>query len=263
MTSEIFKPVRAIQCAASGSTCEWIDTQAVVEQAVLLTVNGEAWLTLICTPHDINALAIGFLYNEGIIDSFDEITSCQVNPDCSQVDVILHHPATRPDHWHRTITTMSSLPVDLSTPWRTPCRNQILLEPPEIPRLFRNFVVMQTFHNQVGGFHSAALSDGREILMIVEDIGRHNTLDKIAGVILLQQTNLEPRVVLVSGRISSEILFKTHRIGACMVISRTAPTSQSIHLAEEWDITLIGYARGERFTIYTHPERVLLSSPKK
>ena len=99
--------------------------------------------------------------------------------------------------------------------------------------------------------------------MVVEDIGRHNTLDKISGLILLHETSLEPRVVLFSGRVSSEILFKTQRIGACMVISRTGPTSHSINLAEEWDITLIGYARGERFSIYTHPERVLLLPPKE
>lgn len=259
----IFKPVKAIQCAASGNSCEWTDTKAVIEQAVLLTVNGEEWLTLICTPQDIDALAVGFLYNEGVINSYDEIASCQVSPNNNQVDVTLRHLVARPDHWHRTITAMSGLPADPSLPWGAPCRNQILLEPSEIPRIFRNFILMQNLHNQVGGFHSAALSDGNEILMLVEDIGRHNTLDKIAGLILLHNTSLNPRIILVSGRVSSEILFKTQRIGACMVISRTGPTFHSIHLAEEWDITLIGYARGERFIVYTHPERVHLLPPQK
>ncbi len=261
-TPPIFKPVQTIQCAASGSIYEIVDAKVVAEQPVLLNVNGEAWLTLICTPQALEALGVGFLYNEGILHSVEEIASCQISPDHDSIDITLHHPVHKPDHWHRTITSMSGLPSDATAPWKAPCRNQILLESQEIPRLFRDFILKQELHNEIGGFHSAALSDGREILLLVEDIGRHNTLDKLAGLTLIQKADLEPKVILLSGRISSEMLFKIQRIGACMVISRTAPTLHAIHLAEEWDITLVGYARGERFTIYTHPERILLRLPE-
>ena len=88
------------------------------------------------------------------------------------------------------------------------------------------------------------------------DQGRHNTLDKIAGQCLLKRLVLHKRVLLTTGRISSEMLQKAARIGAAIVISRTAASALAIELAEAWNITLIGYARCDRFRIYTHPERM-------
>jgi FdhD protein len=91
-----------------------------------------------------------------------------------------------------------------------------------------------------------------------EDIGRHNTLDKIAGKCLREAIQIPNGVVLSTGRISSEMLQKSARLGAAVVVSRTAASSLAIQLAESWGITLIGYARRERFNVYTHPERIIL-----
>jgi FdhD protein len=91
---------------------------------------------------------------------------------------------------------------------------------------------------------------------VAEDIGRHNTLDKIAGWILLKGIDLSQRFLLTTGRISSEMLQKAARLSASVVISRTSPSSLSIQLADAFGITLIGYARRNRFNIYTHPRRI-------
>jgi FdhD protein len=115
----------------------------------------------------------------------------------------------------------------------------------------------QDLYQKTGGVHTSALSDGRKILVRAEDIGRHNTLDKISGRCLLEGISPERRILLTTGRISSEMLQKSIRIGASVVISRTSPSSLSIRLAEQWSITLIGYAHRNRFNVYTHPERIL------
>ncbi len=120
----------------------------------------------------------------------------------------------------------------------------------------------QDLYRQSGGVHTSALSDGQRLLVVAEDIGRHNTLDKIAGRCLLEDIRPERRILLTTGRVSSEMLQKTARLGADVVISRTSPSSLAIDLADRWGITLIGYARRDRFNVYTHPHRILSSPPE-
>jgi FdhD protein len=114
----------------------------------------------------------------------------------------------------------------------------------------------QALYRETGGVHTSALSDGQSILVSAEDIGRHNTLDKIAGLCLLTETWPQTRILLTTGRISSEMLQKAARLRAPILISRTSPSSLSIEMAERYDITLIGYARRGRFNVYTSPHRV-------
>ncbi len=104
----------------------------------------------------------------------------------------------------------------------------------------------QSLYRASGGVHTSALSDGEQLQIVAEDIGRHNTLDKIAGRLLLEGSKDNPRIILQ----------KSWRMGVSVVISRTSPSSLSIRLAERRGITLIGYARRDRFTLYSHPERL-------
>ena len=92
--------------------------------------------------------------------------------------------------------------------------------------------------------------------MAAEDIGRHNTLDKIAGLCLMQNAWSQKRILATTGRISSEMLQKAARMQAPILISRTSPSSLSIEMAERYGITLIGYARKHRFNVYTNGYRV-------
>ncbi len=97
-------------------------------------------------------------------------------------------------------------------------------------------------------------------MVAAEDIGRHNTLDKIAGQCLLRQLWPSTRILITTGRISSEMLQKAARLRAPILVSRTSPSSLSIEMAERYGITLVGYARRQRFNVYTHPRRVGLQS---
>jgi FdhD protein len=114
----------------------------------------------------------------------------------------------------------------------------------------------QEMYHEARGIHCSALSDGRKLVYRAEDIGRHNTLDKLAGMLLLEPRELSPRIVLTTGRVSSEMLSKAARLQADVVLSRTSPTTHSIQLAKDAGITLVGYARRAQMFVYTHPERL-------
>ena len=115
----------------------------------------------------------------------------------------------------------------------------------------------QQLYRKVGGVHTSALSDGRRVRVVAEDIGRHNSVDKLAGLLMLEEIRMRKKILLTTGRISSEMLQKSARIGAAIVISRTSPSSLSIELAKKLGITLIGYARRDRFNVYSHPDRII------
>jgi FdhD protein len=129
--------------------------------------------------------------------------------------------------------------------------------PPEaIGHLVESLFQSQALYRETGGVHTSALSDGERIVIVAEDIGRHNTLDKIAGLCLTNRIWPKTKILITTGRISSEMLQKAARLGAPILISRTSPSSLSIEMAERYGITLIGYARRDRFNVYSNSQRI-------
>jgi FdhD protein len=233
--------------------------QIVSERQVTLTVNNETWLTFMCTPSDLEALAAGFLYNEQIIQTKHDIASLRVCPEGDNIDVWLNYSVKKPEEWTRTSGCSgghTSLSKKTSRTPRKQAKNGFVISPEAVGQLMRQLLGAQELYRQSGGVHSSVLCDGEKIVLSAEDIGRHNTLDKLAGKCLLDAIQLTNAIILTTGRISSEMIQKAGRMGAVLVISRTSPSSLSITMARQLGITLIGYARGEEFTIYTFPERV-------
>ena len=130
------------------------------------------------------------------------------------------------------------------------------LAPEAIGQLVEQLFGSQALYRETGGVHTSLLSDGEKVVVTAEDIGRHNTLDKIAGICLLQEKWPDTRILITTGRISSEMLQKAARLQVPILISRTSPSSLSIEMAHRYGITLIGYARRQRFNVYSHPRRV-------
>lgn len=241
---------------------EWRDVDAalIVETPVSLSVNGVAWLTFLCTPVDLEALAAGFLYNEGIIENAAEIASLRVCESGDNVDVWLHHAAEKPQDWRRTSGCTGGVTAVNPRAPRQGLHDEHTFAAARIQQLIGQLFEAQDLYKKAGGVHTSALSDGERVLFASEDIGRHNTLDKISGRMLLEDLWPERKVLLTTGRVSSEMLQKAARLGAPLLISRTSPSSLSVQLAEQWGITLIGYAHHNHFNLYTHPERVLTAS---
>jgi FdhD protein len=211
-----------------------------------------------CTPVQLEALAVGFLYNEGIIESMNEVADVRVCEHGDNVDVWLNHAAEQPTSWRRTSgCTGGVTAVDLlAKPNVSFDRNSLRLSPEAIGRLVEMLFDSQALYRETGGVHTSALSDGEKVLLSAEDIGRHNTLDKIAGLCLMNNIRSESRILITTGRISSEMLQKAARLQVPILISRTSPSSLSIEMAERYGITLIGYARRDRFNVYSRGERV-------
>ena len=240
---------------------ESLDAETIVETPVSLTVNGQVWLTFMCTPVELEAMAVGFLYNEGIIESMNEVEDVRVCEHGDNVDVWLNRSVEQPTSWRRTsgctggITAVDALArVDVSFEGDQP-----KFPPETIGHLVEQLFNSQSLYRETGGVHTSALSDGEKIVVVAEDIGRHNTLDKIAGLCLMNQISPETRILITTGRISSEMLQKAARMNVPILISRTSPSSLSIEMAERYGITLIGYARRHRFNVYTNPQRVELT----
>jgi len=244
-----------------GDAVRPVEEDVIAEASVALAVNGEPWLSFLCTPRDLEAFAAGFLFNEGLIAAADEIGSVTVCGHGDLIDVWLTRPVERPSLWQRTSGCTGGVTANagdtIAATIAPPDDGGLTLRPADVMGLVSRLFESQDLYLSAGGVHTSALSDGETILFSVEDIGRHNTFDKIVGRCLLGGVTPRRRVLLTTGRVSSEMLQKAARFGAAMVISRTSPTSLSVELAERWGITLIGYARPDRFDVYAGGRRIV------
>lgn len=227
-----------------------------------LFVNEQEWLTLIATPIQLELLAVGFLFNEGVIESLDEVLSVRICQDPEAIiDVRLSGERRLPQK--RTLTsgcgggiTFADLaaerdPLPITQQWKAAA----------IYKGMSNMLAtVADDYRAVGGFHSSGLAyaDG-ELAFVANDVGRHNTIDKLAGAVLLHDIDPRDKFLLSTGRISSEMISKAAGLGIPLVVSRNSPTATTVRLARAWNITVIGYCRGRRMRLYSAPERLVLS----
>ncbi|MCP4139941.1 MAG: formate dehydrogenase accessory sulfurtransferase FdhD [Chloroflexi bacterium] len=241
---------------------EIVEARLPTEASVSLTVNGEVWLRFMCTPLQQEALAVGFLFNEGIIKDFSEVVDVRTCEHGDNVDIWLNHAAEKPKKWTRTSGCTGGVTSVEPHTYIEPAQrqNNVVLSSKQIPLLLKMLDEHQALYRQSGGMHTSILTDGAEKIIAAEDIGRHNTLDKIAGIKLIENLVFEQSILLTTGRISSEMMQKSLRLGASVVISRTSPSSMSVELAQKQGITLIGYTKRHRFNVYTNTEKIILEA---
>lgn len=237
---------------------EHFDAKTIVETPVSLTVNGKVWLSFMCTPTHLEELALGFLYNEGVLNGMDDVADARLCEHGDNVDVWLKFDVEQPVNWRKTSgCTGGVTAVDLlAKPNINFAENNFKVHPEAVMEMVDKLFESQELYRDTGGVHTSALGDGEQIILAADDIGRHNSLDKIAGMCLRQNVCPQNRILITTGRISSEMLQKAARLDAPILISRTSPSSLSIEMAERYGITLIGYARKHRFNVYSHGKRV-------
>ncbi len=233
-----------------------VEGRVIEENPVSLTVNGQVWLTFMCSPDQLEPLAVGFLFNEGVIHTRAEIAQVRVCENEANVDVWLHHPAEQPKNWQRASGCTGGVTNPAAALDLAPVARRNVFSPAQLLAGMDQLYQVEGLYQQNRGLHNSAVFDGQKICCHAADIGRHNTIDKLAGQILLNDLNVSPCLILTTGRISSEMLQKSARLGAEVVISRTSPTRLAVRLADELGITLVGYARKTEFILYTWSERV-------
>jgi FdhD protein len=138
-----------------------------------------------------------------------------------------------------------------------PLHSDLTATPEQVAALMRQMHLGAELYQRARGIHTAVLATNDTVLAQVEDIGRHNCLDKLRGQAMLEGVETKDRILLSSGRISSEMISKARRLQTPIICSRTSPTSLSVALAQAWNMTIIAYLRQDRMRIYTHPERII------
>ncbi|GGH86305.1 FdhD protein [Pullulanibacillus pueri] len=237
----------------------------VTEVPVTVKINGEEFVTMVCTPEYIEDMVIGYLASEGVIRKYEDIKDIWVQEDEGYVHVQTTNvnPYYQNFQNKRYITSCCGASrqgfvfVNDALTAKKMDDIHIRLKPDDCFRLMNALQSSALTFQQTGGVHSAALCDINGMLLSRMDIGRHNALDKIYGYCLKNDISIKGKIIAFSGRISSEILLKVAKIGCEMVLSKSAPTALALELAEGLGITTVGFIRNDSFNIYTKPERII------
>jgi FdhD protein len=225
-----------------------------IEIPFTIYVNDIELVTIMCSPIKLNCLVTGYLYSEGFIKDINEIISMRVCEDDALADVKINTKEFKlPEKRYLTSGCGGGISFNIGVP---KVDSDTRISPEQILRYMRKLVESALAYNLSGGIHTAAICDANNILAITEDIGRHNTLDKVIGECLLRKIPTTGNILLASGRVSSEMLRKAAIMETPVIASLTSPTERAIILARDLGITLIGYARADHLTVYAHPERV-------
>lgn len=243
---------------------KWIEDQVATEFACTIKINGEEYITIVCTPEHIEELVIGFLVSEKIVNSVKDIHSLWV--DYRQGTA--HVGAEKINEYHQKFFTKRYITsccgkgrtnfyfVNDARAVKVMNEYSLSISIDDCFRMMEELQDSAVIFQETGGVHNAALCDQHGLVVSRMDIGRHNAVDKIYGYCLKNNLSIMNKVLVFSGRISSEILIKCAKVGCEILISKSAPTQLALDLAEELGITTIGFVRGESLNIYTHAGRI-------
>ncbi|WP_409299703.1 formate dehydrogenase accessory sulfurtransferase FdhD [Peribacillus sp. SCS-155] len=249
----------------SGNKAEWKVDNVVTEFPVTVKLNGEEFVTMVCSPEYIEDMVIGYLASEGIIRKFSDIDEIWIQ----EKEGIAHVTSTKLNPFYRNLQNKRYITSccgmsrqgfvfknDALTAKRMNGIN-VHVTPQDCIRLMNELQSSASMFKRTGGVHNAALCDVNGVVLSRMDIGRHNALDKIYGYCLKNNISIRDKIIVFSGRISSEILLKVAKIGCEIVISKSAPTELALQAAEELGITAIGFVRNQSMNVYTRHDRVL------
>jgi FdhD protein len=240
----------------------WFRTsvQAPSETKLTIRVNQRDLVTIMCSPTKLNCLVVGFLYIEGIIAGLNDIVSMRVCEEETLAEVTLSD-SERELPVLRTLTSGCGGGATFKIQGEK-VESALSAAPAQLLLFMKQLQEKMELYRLSGGVHTSALADEKGLIVVTDDIGRHNTLDKIQGECLLRQIPTKDRIVLTTGRVSSEMLLKAAKMRAPIVVSRHTPTGAAISLARELSITLVGHVRGGRLWVYSHPDRLRSATDK-
>jgi len=229
---------------------EEVKGEVVREQPLTIHVNGVRFLTLLCSPFQLEALVLGYLWIEQVISGLEDVASLAVSEVDGRADVALNGPVDLPTERILTSGCGGGITFRIDPRLFAPLRSDLRIDPERLGARLRDLFAAAEHYRASRGIHGAALTDGERLLAVAEDVGRHNAVDKIKGEALLRGIPTVDRILLSTGRISSEMLLKACRMGVPIVASRTSPTEMAVGLAEQLGITVVGYVRPGSLNVY-------------
>ena len=240
-----------------GARTEEISGEVVREQPLTLYVNGERFVTVLCSPVKLEALVVGYLWMEKVIADLADITGLEVSMVDGRADVSLGHPVTLPTERILTSGCGGGITFRIDHRLFPRLRSSLTVRPEQLALGMKQLFQAAEHYQKSRGIHGAGLHDGQRLLVVAEDVGRHNAVDKVKGRALLEGVETRDRILLSTGRISSEMLLKAARMGVPVVASRTSPTEMAVALAEQLNITVCGYVRADILNLYAGSALVL------
>ena len=233
-----------------GGRAAEVSGEVVREQPLTVTVNGERFLTLLCSPQKLEALVVGYLWMEQVIASPEEVAGLDVSVVDGRAEVTLTHPVTLPTERILTSGCGGGITFRIDHRLFPRLHSTLRVAPEQVAARMRDLIAAAVHYKESRGIHGAALADTERLLVVAEDVGRHNAVDKVKGEALLRGIPTEDRLLLSTGRVSSEMLLKAARMGVPLVASRTSPTEMAVALAEQLGITVCGYVRSDGMNLY-------------
>lgn len=239
-----------------------VEEEIAIEFPLTIILNGEEFATMVCSPTNLEELVVGFLASEGIIRPFKEIKNLSIDQvsGFAYVDLYKQINLREQDYSKRFIGSCCGksrqfyFKSDVKT--AKTITSPLSLSVEQCYNLMKDLQERSEQFKRTGGVHNAALAMPDALLEIRTDIGRHNALDKVYGNVLKNQISLADKLIVFSGRISSEVLLKISKIGIGILLSKSAPTDLALNLANDLGITVIGFARENKMNVYTHPYRI-------
>lgn len=239
-----------------------VEDEVAVDEAICLFINDDYYTTFIVSPTMIRELVIGHMVGEGIVETLNEVKAINIEP--SRVLAYLNHeldPRKLIGERINIITTACGSPgkpVRMDQFQRLPKTSNATIEPESLWSLMVELNRRSEAYKRTGGTHSAMLYEIKGVFnFFTEDVGRHNAIDKAIGGGLLAGVDMQKCVLVCSGRLSADMVFKVFRSRIPIVASVAGPLESGIRVAQNLGVTLIGFVRGSRMNIYTHSERVV------
>ena len=233
-----------------GGRLDEVKGEVVREQPLTVYVNGERFLTLLCSPFQLEALVVGYLWMEKVIDDLAEISRLDISEVDGRADVTLSHPVVLPTERILTSGCGGGITFRIDPGLFPRLQSTLRVTAPQLAARLKELFGRAHHYQASRGIHGAALADHERLLVMAEDVGRHNAVDKVKGEAMLKGIPTVDRVLLSTGRVSSEMLLKAARMGVPVVASRTSPTEMAVGLAEQLGITVIGYLRPDSLNLY-------------
>jgi FdhD protein len=227
-----------------------VAAEVVREQPLTIHVNGEKFLTLLCSPMRLDALVVGYLWMEKVIERTEDVVALEVSAVDGRADVTLAGAVRLPTERILTSGCGGGITFRIDHRLFPRLHSSLVVRPRQLAEGMKLLFQAAEHYQRSRGIHGAALYDGERLLEVAEDVGRHNAVDKVKGQALLDGIETRDRILLSTGRISSEMLLKAARMGVPLVASRTSPTEMAVALAEQLNVTVCGYVRPDGLNLY-------------